>query len=42
MATLKLGDFGISALAGMAAPMHTPVGTPGLGPTGMLQLTYNP
>jgi hypothetical protein len=42
MATLKVGDFGISALAGMAAPMHTPLHTSGLGPTGMLQLTYSP
>ena len=41
MATWKVGNFGLSALAGLAAPMHTPLGTSGLGATGMVQFTYS-
>ena len=42
MVTWKVQNFSMSALAGLAAPMHTPVGVPGIGPTGMVQLTYTP
>jgi len=42
MVTWKVQDFTLSALAGLAAPMHTPVGVSGLGATGMVQLTYTP
>jgi hypothetical protein len=40
MTTLKVADFGVSALAGVVAPMHVPLGNPGIGPTVMIQLTY--
>jgi hypothetical protein len=42
MVTWKVGNFALSALAGIAAPMHTPLGYVGLGPTGMLQIAYAP
>jgi len=42
MLTWKVGNFSLSALGGLAAPMHTPVGYVGLGPTGMLQIAYTP
>ncbi|MHB8421122.1 MAG: hypothetical protein ACYDCL_23890 [Myxococcales bacterium] len=41
MATWKVWDFTLSALAGIAAPMHAPVGAPGVGPTGMIQIAYS-
>jgi len=40
MMTWKIQDFTLSGLAGMAAPMHTPLRTPGIGPTAMIQLGY--
>ena len=41
MVSWKVQDFTLSALAGLAAPMHTPLHTSGVGPTGMLQLVYS-
>jgi hypothetical protein len=44
MATWKLADFTLAGLGGLTAPMHAPApGTPGpgIGPIGMLQLTYS-
>jgi hypothetical protein len=40
IATWKVDRILLSLLAGVSAPMHTPVGTPGIGPTGMFQLGY--
>jgi hypothetical protein len=40
--TWKVGSFALSALGGVAAPMHTPVGYVGLGPTAMIQIAYSP
>ena len=42
MVTWKVWNIGLSALGGVAAPMHTPVGVTGVGPTGMLQAVYTP
>ena len=44
MATWKLSSVTLAGLAGVSAPMHLPApGTPGpgIGPIGMLQLTYS-
>ena len=42
MVTWKVWNIGLSALGGVAAPMHTPVGVTGVGPTGVLQAVYTP
>ncbi len=42
MATWKVWRLGLSMLAGLASPMHTPVGVSGLGPTGMIQVALMP
>jgi hypothetical protein len=39
MATWKVWKIGLSLLAGVASPMHTPLGTSGVGPTGMVQVS---
>ncbi len=40
--TWKVWNFTLSALGGLVAPMHAPLGTPGLGPTAMVQIAYTP
>jgi len=42
MATWKVWHLGLSLLAGLASPMHTPVGSAGVGPTGMVQIALMP
>jgi len=42
MATWKVWNLGLSLLAGVASPMHTPLGTPGVGPTAMVQVALLP
>jgi hypothetical protein len=42
MVTWKVWNVGLSALGGVSAPMHTPLGVTGLGPMGMLQAVYTP
>jgi hypothetical protein len=42
MITWKVWRIGLSALGGAAAPMHTPLGVPGIGPMGMVQAVYTP
>jgi hypothetical protein len=42
MVTWKVKTFSLSALGGLAAPMHTPVGYVGLGPVAMVQIAYTP
>jgi hypothetical protein len=42
MVTWKVWRVGLSALGGVSAPMHTPLGVSGVGPMGMLQAVYTP
>src|SRR5262249_1241051 len=42
MITWKVWNVALSALGGVAAPMHAPLGSTGVGPMGMAQAEYTP
>jgi hypothetical protein len=42
MITWKVWNVALSALGGVAAPMHAPLGYSGVGPMGMVQAVYTP